>query len=105
MNHKTHTYRAINEKAHKLDLINLSLNDNIESYTDMMDDSNSVEELKDLMLDFLIATRLNANLLNEVSSELKSNNTSFLNSSNLPQNQINPNTNEEFKRELLSIRY
>ncbi len=103
--YEQYKYQNMNEQIHKLELINLSLNENIDSYSALLEDDENVEEIKDLMLDFFLATRMNANLLYNSLEDLRKLNTASLNSNRTPEQYIKPLSDIEFKKQLLSHRY
>jgi len=80
------------------------MNDDIENHQDMLEQSNS-DEVAVLVLDLLIAVRLNANALQSSISGLRTLNLNLLNADRVPAKHVNPYVCKKFKEELLSIKY
>jgi len=101
---EAYKYHAISERVHKLNMINLSLNESIDSYLSAIEDTTE-EELRSLFLDFLLTTRQNANALFEETKAISNAGEMLLNASRTPNSHISPFYDDAFKKELLDIRY
>jgi hypothetical protein len=67
-------YVELNTKAKQLELIEESLSSDIELYLSMLEDeeeNSSVEDVRFIMLEMMVANRRNANLLKECIEDLK----------------------------------
>ena len=104
MRTETYKYHAISERVHKLNMINLSLNESIDSYWSAIEDTTE-EELRSLFLDFLLTTRQNANALFEETKAISNTGEMLLNASRTPNSHTSPFYDDALKKELLSIRY
>jgi len=99
-------HTALRGHIRKLDNINLGLNEDIQSHMNCVDGFESIEEMKSTYLDLLVSVREQANLLNESIGDLtKFNNNWLLNYNSAPEDKIKPFQNEEYKKEVLKIRY
>ena len=99
-------YNYLDLEIKKVENVNISLNETINSYMRFIDELDTKEELMSTLLDFLIATRSQMNVLYLAVEDLKGfNNTMLLNSANNPDEQIDIVADNKFKRECIKFRY
>jgi len=102
----SYRYKYLNLEIRRVENTSRSIHEDISDYSNMLDDTESIEDLKSLFLDFLVATRTNTNLLTSAITSLDEFNNNFLlNGSRLPNEHIKPYFNNEFKKSMIKTRY
>ena len=106
MNKINGKYFYLDLEIQKVNNINIALNDKIDSYSEYIKEIEDKEEAITSLLDLLVATRTQANLLSLVVNSLSTYNRDFiLNASRKPNEQINPIRDNAIKMDMLNFRY
>ena len=99
-------YEYLNLNIKKVESINAVLNDAINTNIDYIDEVEDLEDCKRALVDFMLITREQMNLLHGAIGSLhKFNNDHILNVANKPGEHINPLSDIEFKKQRLNHRY
>jgi len=103
---KNYKYQYLDLEIQKVNNINLALNDAIDSHVNYVSDIETKEEAINALLDFLVIARTQANLLHLAIDGLnKFNKDYILNVSRVPDEHINPFSDNSFKRKQIEFRY
>jgi len=99
-------YQYLDLEIQKVNNINLALNDAIDSCANYVPDIETKEEAMSALLDFLVIARTQANLLHLAIDGLNKYNKDYiLNLSRVPDEHINPFSDNAFKRKQIDFRY
>jgi len=96
-------YQYLNHHIAKVENVNIALNNKIDLYLEGLEDEfeemNSIEDIKSMMLDFMIGTREQMNILLNTVTELREFNHTLVLNSGINIQSI------AFKKEMLKHRY
>ena len=96
-------YQYLNHHISKVENVNIVLNEKIDLYADGLDDEfeeiENIDDIKSMMLDFMIGTREQMNILLSTVTELREFNRTLVLDSSVDKNSI------AFKKEMLKHRY
>lgn len=99
-------YNYMNVEIRKINNINLAMNDAIDGHISYLEDIETKEEALNALLDFLVIARTQVNLLHLAVGDLtKFNDSTILNASRKPSEQIKPCSDNDFKRRLIEFKY
>ena len=103
-----YNYGFLDMEVKNLEMIKESIYDDIDSYRRLLDDDemDNVEDLRDLVLDLLVATNRNYLQLDRCTDRLRELNNRGLNDSNnrTNENKIKPLFDTEFKKQFIGWR-
>jgi len=103
-----YNYGLLDMEVKNLEMIKESIYDDIDSYRRLLDDDemDNVEDLRDLVLDLLVATNRNYLQLDRCTDRLRELNNRGLNDSNnrTNENKIKPLFDTEFKKQFIGWR-
>jgi len=101
-------YGFLDMEVKNLEMIKESISDDIDSYRRLLDDDemDNVKDLKELLLDLLVATNRNYLQLDRCTDRLRELNNRELNDINnrTNENKIKPYANTEFKKQFIEWR-
>ncbi len=100
-------YKELDTRIKQLELIEESIGEDIETYLYMLEDkeeNNSVEDIRFIMLDLIVANRRSANLLQESIEHFKEMSKRQLLSENNITSDINVYFDENFKKQFAQWR-
>jgi len=96
-------YQYLNHHITKVENVNIALNDKIDLYLEGLEDEfeemNSIEDIKSMMLDFMLEVRTQNNILHIASTDIKEFNRTVILGADVKV------SSEEYKKKMLEIRY
>ena len=95
-------YQYLNHHITKVENVNIALNDKIDLYLEYLEEDaefNSIDDIKSIMLDFMIGTMEQMNILLNTVTELREFNRILVSNSGINTQSI------AFKKEMLKHRY